>query len=208
MTAAVSAVLALSLACGSGDAPASLIDNAGPSDSEWVIATEQVFSVDDLKGLGWKSSRDFVLEYPGTTVARWGFFKTREIGVLIYPSFTVAREAGLRAAREQTATDDEGYAVGTIDRITCRTGWSGEPVQNIDTTSPKTSGVGSYIPDPSTEALGPGSPFAPQAACPYKFPTYSEFRVIGNVVVMCESDGRTVGRESKICNEFPELLGA
>lgn len=205
--AAFSAVLALALACGSDDAPGSLFDLDQKSDAEWVIATDQVFSEDDLIGLGWKPSRDFVLEYPGATLSKWGFFKTREIGVLIYPTAAEAQEAGLKAAREQTATDEDGHAAGTIDRISCRAAQGQSAVQNRGAQSPKSGGVGSYIPEPSTETLGQDSPFATQRPCPNKFPTYSEFRVIGNMVVMCEADGREVSGESKLCRDFPDLLG-
>lgn len=205
--AAFSAALALAVACGSSDAPGSLFGTDKKSDAEWVIATDKVFSEDDLKGLGWKPSRDFVLEYPGTTLSKWGFFKTREIGVLIYATVAEAQEAGLKAAREQTATDDDGHAVGTIDRISCRSAAGQSAVQQIDTASPKSGGLGSYIPEPSTETLGQDSPFATQRPCPNKFPTYSEFRVIGNIVVMCEADGREVSGESKLCENFPEDLG-
>ncbi len=205
--AAFSAALALAVACGSDDAPGSLFDLDKPPDAEWVIATDLVFSEDDLTGLGWKPSRDFVLEYPGTTISKWGFFKTREIGVLIYPTAAEAQEAGLKAAREQTATDENGHAVGTIDRISCRTAQGQSAVEHIDTASPKSAGVGSYIPEPSTETLGQDSPFATQRPCPNKFPTYSEFRVIGNIVVLCEADGREVSGESKICRDFPGQLG-
>ena len=169
--------------------------------------TVQQRSEDDLKGLGWKPSRDFVLEYPGTTAAKWGFFKTREIGVLIYPTVAEAQDAGLTAARQQTATDEEGHALGTIDRISCRQAQGQSAVQNLGIQSPKSGGVGSYIPEPSTEMLVQDPPFATQRPCPNKFPTYSEFRVIGNIVVLCEADGREVSGKSEICKDFPELLG-
>ena len=201
------AALALAAACGTDDAPGSLFDRDKPPDTEWVIATDLVFSEDDLKGLGWKPSRDFVHEYPGTTLSKWGFFKTREIGVLIYPTVAEAQEAGLVAAREQTATDEEGHAVGTIDRISCRQAQGQSAVQNLGEHSPKSGGLNSYIPEPSTETLGQDSPFGTQRPCPNKFPTYSEFRVIGNIVVLCEADGREVSGESKICQGFPDLLG-
>ncbi len=205
--ATFSALFLLALACGTDDAPASLFDSDKPPDTEWIIATDKVFTEEDITGLGWKPSRDFVLDYPGTTAAKWGFFQTREIGLLIYPTVAEAQEAGLKAAREQTATDEEGHVVGEIDRISCRSAAGQSAVHNIDTSPIKAGGLASYIPEPTDETLGQDSPFATQRPCPNKFPTYSEFRVIGNIVVLCEADGREVSGESKICENFPSDLG-
>jgi hypothetical protein len=167
-----------------------------------IIESTQVFTEDDMRAIGWKPQRDFLLEYPGTTVAKWGFLNTKEVGVLIYATPEDARTIGVEAADTQTfRRDEDGQAPDEgIDRISCRQAQGQSPVKAI--TAPSKALSASYLDpeaDESDEVQG-------QGYCPNRFPTYNDYTVIGNMVLMCEGDGRNLLQPSTNCKELEKWL--
>ena len=97
---------AMAMACGSGDSGGTDGVVMGGTD-DWpkrirTIESTTVFTEDDMKSVGWKGQRDFVLEYPGTSMAKWGFMNQKEVGVLIYANAEDAQTLGVTAADAQT----------------------------------------------------------------------------------------------------------
>jgi hypothetical protein len=43
-------------------------------------------------------------------------------------------------------------------------------------------------------------------ACSNRFPTYNDYTVIGNIVIMCESDDRNLTEPSTNCEKIEEWL--
>lgn len=189
-------------ACGTDGPPAA---SSGESDhSSFIIETTTIFSSSDLIELGWKVQKDFTLEYPESVEARWGFINAKELGVLVYPSAEIARTQGLESALEQIATGPDGQAVGEIDRISCRDAQGQSAVKQMDKPTygdvPHMVKVG-YQSEPAQDLVSP-------RVCSNKYPTYSEFRILGNMVLLCEGEGRTGNDPSNNCRDLPdELMG-
>ena len=204
---AVTALLValVAVACGTDDT--SIVSGGGGNEDNpkvvRMVESSQVFTVDDMKAIGWKAQRDFVLEYPGTTVAKWGFLNSKEVGVLIYVTAEDARTLGIEAAAAQTfrrAEDDQAPDEG-IDRISCRQAQGQSAVKAI-TDVPSKAFLASYL-DP--EAVESGE-VQGQGYCPNRYPTYNDYTVIGNLVMMCEGDGRNLVEPSTNCKELEKWL--
>lgn len=189
-------------ACGSDDgSPASSSPN-GADTSRFVIESATIFTLDDVKSLGWKEQHDLLLAYPESTSVKWGFLNAKELGILVYPSAAVAQAQGLEAALAQTAVGPDGKAIGDIDRISCRQAQGQSAVSLIE----KDYGFDDpyavrvvFLPDVNGDAAG-------QRICANKFPTYRDFRILGNIVLLCEGEGRTGDEESKNCQALPGQL--
>lgn len=199
--------MAIIAACGTDDSSGSSsnIDGSGSSGerdaSQFFVESEIIFTVDDLKSFGWKEQRDLLLEYPESTSAKWGFLNTKELGVLVYPSAAIAQVQGAEAALAQTALGPDGKAVGEQDRISCRQAQGQSAVGLLESDPHDGSDSSrafhvSFTSDTTVE----------QRVCANKFPTYRDFRVIGNMVIMCEGEGRTGEESSKNCKDLPGKL--
>ena len=198
-------VVAAVAACGSDDS--SVVSGGGDDGSSpkviRMVESAQIFTEDDVKAIGWKPQRDLLLEYPGTTLAKWGFLNTKEVGVLIYVTAEDARTLGIEAAAAQTfrrAEDDQAPDEG-IDRISCRQATRQGAVKAI-TDVPSKAFLASYL-DP--EAVESGE-VQGQGYCPNRYPTYNDYTVIGNLVMMCEGDGRSLVQPSTNCKELEKWL--
>ena len=204
ITALLIAVAAVA-ACGSDDS--SVVsggdDEGGPPKVIRMIESAQIFTEDDVKAIGWKPQRDLLLEYPGTTLAKWGFLNTKEVGVLIYVTPEDARTLGIEAAAAQTfrRAEDEQAPDEGIDRISCRQAQGQSAVKAI-TDVPSKAFLASYL-DP--EAVESGE-VQGQGYCPNRYPTYNDYTVIGNLVMMCEGDGRNLVEPSTNCKELEKWL--
>ena len=70
----ISLLLALlAVSCG-GDGSVVSHDEGGNSDFPKVIRMIEAttnFTADDVKSIGWKAQKDFLLDYPGATTAKW-----------------------------------------------------------------------------------------------------------------------------------------
>ncbi len=195
------------VACGSGDSSV-VSDGTGGDDEKTpkvirIIESTQIFTEDDVKAIGWKPQRDLLIEYPGATLAKWGFLNTKEVGVLIYATAEEAKTLGVEAANTQTfrrPEDDQAPDEG-IDRISCRQA-AGQSAVKALTDVPSKSFSASYL-DPenagSDEVEG-------QRSCPNRYPTYNDYTVIGNMVMMCEGDGRNLIEPSTNCKELEGWL--
>jgi len=170
-----------------------------------TIESTMVFTQADMKSVGWKGQRDFILEYPGTSLAKWGFMNQKEVGLLIYATAEDAKSLGVTAAEGQTfRREGDGQAPDgdLIDRISCRDAAGASAVKaKTDFTSKSFSA--SYL-DPeigeSADIQGVGG------ACSNRFPTYNDYTVIGNIVIMCESDDRNLTEPSTNCEKIEEWL--
>ncbi len=196
---AILALVAALAACGTDDGPGSGSDG---DDSRFVIESTATFSSANLKSLGWKEQKDFVLEYPESIEAKWGFLNTKELGILVYPSAEVAKVQGLQAAKEQTATGEDGQAVGVIDRISCRDAQGQSAVKHRESGGAERDSTVVHV---SFQSRPSGDTIEPRV-CSNQFPTYTEFRILGNVVLLCEGEGRTGNDPSKNCRDLPDQL--
>ncbi len=198
-------LLALSaVACG-GDDSVVTDDQGGNSDFPKIIRMVEsttIFTADDLKSIGWKAQKDFLLDYPGSTTAKWGFLNQAEVGVLIYSNAEDAKTLGVTAAEAQTFHNELGEAPGdgTMDRTSCQSaGWQ-SAVKEIVAGSTKVSA--SYL-EPHDNSLAP--PFQ-KMPCPVRVPTYNDYTVVGNVVMLCEGDGGKPLEASTNCKEIEKWL--
>ena len=113
---------AVAMACGSDDRADGMVIG-GTDDFPKrirIVDSTTIFTEDDMKAVGWKGQRDFILEYPGTSLAKWGFMNQKEVGVLIYASVEDAKTLGVTAADGQTfRREEDGQAPDgdMIDRI-------------------------------------------------------------------------------------------
>ena len=172
-----------------------------------IVDSTTIFTEDDMKAVGWKGQRDFVLEYPGTSLAKWGFMNQKEVGVLIYASVEDAKTLGVTAADGQTfRREEDGQAPDgdMIDRISCRDKAGASAVKaNTGLTSKSFSA--SYL-DPE---IGESDDIqAVGGHCTNRYPTYNDYTVIGNLVLMCESDERNLTEPSTNCAKIEEWLTA
>jgi hypothetical protein len=170
-----------------------------------TIESTMVFTQADMKSVGWKGQRDFILEYPGTSLAKWGFMNQKEVGLLIYATAEDAKSLGVTAAEGQTfRREGDGQAPDgdLIDRISCRDA-AGASAVKANTGFTSKSFSASYL-DPeigeSADIQGVGG------ACSNRFPTYNDYTVIGNIVIMCESDDRNLTEPSTNCEKIEEWL--
>ena len=170
-----------------------------------TIESTTVFTEADMKSVGWKSQRDFILEYPGTSLAKWGYLNQKEVGVLIYANAEDAQTLGVTAADSQTfRREQDGQAPdgNLVDRISCRDA-AGASAVKANTGFTSKSFSASYL-DPELgdsddiEAVG--------GKCSNRFPTYNDYTVIGNIVIMCESDDRNLTEPSTNCEKIEEWL--
>lgn len=193
-------------ACGNDDGSvgsSSNTDGSGSSAerdaSQFIVQSDVIFSIEDLVALGWKEQKDLLLEYPESTAAKWGFLNTKELGVLVYPSAAIAQVQGAEAALAQTALGPDGKAIGLQDRIFCRQTQGQSAVGLLDS-SDESDGSNAFRVSFSSETT------VEQRVCANKFPTYRQFRILGNIVLLCEGEGPTGDAESKNCKDLPGQL--
>jgi len=197
-----------SVACGAGGGVDDGVAIGGTD--EWpkrirTIESELIFDEASLKSIGFKGQRDFVLEYPGASVAKWGYLNQKEVGLLVYGSSDDAKSLGVAAAEEQTfRREPDGQAPdgNLIDRISCRDK-AGASAVKANTGFTSKSFSASYL-DP--ELVDSDDIEAVGGACSNRFPTYNDYTVIGNIVIMCESDTRNLLEPSTNCGKIEEWL--
>ncbi len=201
----ISLLLALLVVSCGGDGSVISDDESGNSDFPKVIRMIESttnFTAGDVKSIGWKAQKDFLLDYPGATTAKWGFLNAAEVGVLIYSSADEAKTLGVTAAEAQTFHNEDGEAPGdgTMDRTSCQSaGWQ-SAVKEISNGTSKVSA--SYL-DSQEDA---GIPPSQKMPCPVRVPTYNDYTVIGNLVMMCEGDGGKPLEPSTNCKELEKWL--
>ena len=204
LTTSLLLLVLLAVSCG-GDGSVVSEGKSGNSDFPKVIRmieSSTIFTEDDVKSIGWKAQKDFLLDYPGATTAKWGFLNASEEGVLIYASADDAKTLGVAAAELQTFHNEDGEAPGdgTMDRTSCQSaGWQ-SAVQEISNVSSKVSA--SYL-EPEKNSEIPPSQKMP---CPVRVPTYNDYTIIGNLVMMCEGDDGKPLEPSTNCKELEKWL--
>ena len=198
-------IAAVAVACGSAE-DESLVssggDDATPQRIRMVEST-QIFTEADVKAIGWKGQKDFVLDYPGATTFKWGYMNQTEVGVLIYASAEEAKTLGVAAAEDQTFRregDNQARDGDFTDRIQCRRPVGSSAVK-ANTGFPSKSFSASYL-EPESE----GSDDVLPATCTTRFPTYNDYTVVGNVVFMCEGDEGNLLDPSTNCEKVAEWL--
>jgi hypothetical protein len=198
----------VAVACGSAE-DSSLVasggDDGGIEQRVRVVESTQIFTEDDVKAIGWKGQRDFVLDYPGATTFKWGYMNQTEVGVLIYASAEDAKTLGVAAADDQTfrrESDNQARDGDLTDRISCRRPVGSSAVKaNTGLTSKSFSA--SYL-EPNSDLSDDVLP----ATCTTRFPTYNDYTVVGNVVFMCEGDEGRLLEPSRNCEKAAEWLTA
>ena len=186
-------------ACGSGDASVNGGDN--PKKIR-IVESTTIFTEEDIRAIGWKPQRDFVLDYPGATTFKWGFLNSKEVGILIYATAEEAKTLGVAAADGQTfRRPEDGQAPDEgIDRISCRDA-AGQSAVKADTRTPAKAFSASYL-DPDKDEQKD----VLARSCSNRYPTYNDYTVIGNVVMMCEADGRNLLESSTNCKSLEKWL--
>jgi hypothetical protein len=185
-------------ACGS-DNGGSAASDADPA--QFFVDSTLTFSTENMKALGWKGQKDLLLVYPEAIEQKWGFLNTKEVGVLVYPSAEIARVQGLAAAQAQIAVGEDGEATGEIDRISCRDAQGQSAVGLLDVQASDDP----HIVKVSFTRESSDTTFEPRV-CSNKFPTYIEYRIIGNMVVLCEGEGKSGNEPSTNCRDLPGWL--
>ncbi len=197
-------IAVVAVACGTDDE--SLVASGGDVDTQQrirMVESTQIFTEDDVKAIGWKGQRDFVLDYPGATTFKWGFMNQREVGVLIYASAEDAKTLGVAAAIDQTfrrESDNQARDGDLTDRISCRRPVGSSAVKaNTGFTSKSFSA--SYL-EPNSDRSDDVLP----ATCTTRFPTYNDYTVVGNVVFLCEGDDGNLLEPSTNCEKVADWL--
>ncbi|MDG0867668.1 hypothetical protein [Candidatus Lucifugimonas marina] len=196
------------VACGAGGGGDDGVTMGGTEDAPKrirIVESDQIFTEDDLKGIGWKGQRDFILDYPEATVAKWGYLNTKEVGILIYASAEDAKNHGVTSAEGQTfrrESDGQAPDNDSIDRISCRDK-AGASAVKAETGFGSKSFSASYL-DP--EIAESDDVEAQTRVCSNRFPTYNDYTVVGNIVAMCESDTRNLTDPSTNCEKIAGWL--
>jgi hypothetical protein len=113
-----------------------------------------IYTEADLKAVGFKGQKNFILEYPGTSVAKWGFMNQTEVGLLIYDLAEDAQSLGVTAAESQTFRregDGQTPDGDLTDRISCRDA-SGASAVKANTGFISKSFSASYLAPTSSES--------------------------------------------------------
>ena len=201
-------IASIAVACGTSE-DTSLVtsdrDGDAPTQRIRMVESTQIFTEDDVRAIGWKGQRDFVLDYPGATTFKWGFLNQTEVGVLIYASAEDAKTLGVAAAADQTfrrASDNQARDGDLTDRISCRRPVGSSAVK-ANTTFPAKSFSASYL-EPNSDSSDDALP----ATCTTRFPTYNDYTVVGNVVFMCEGDEGNLLDPSTNCEKVADWLTA
>ncbi len=199
-------IASIAVACGTSE-DTSLVtsdrDGDAPLQRIRMVESTQIFTEDDVRAIGWKGQRDFVLDYPGATTFKWGFLNQTEVGVLIYASAEDAKTLGVAAAADQTfrrASDNQARDGDLTDRISCRRPVGSSAVK-ANTTFPAKSFSASYL-EPNSDSSDDALP----ATCTTRFPTYNDYTVVGNVVFMCEGDEGNLLDPSTNCEKVADWL--
>lgn len=193
-------LIAWAPACGG---PAPVADQAGES---VPVGSDRIYTLDAMSGLGWKQKGGFERAFMPATDAAWGFLDGREVAVLVYASPADARQHGLAAGAEQTEVTPEGTFGPNVERTKCAGFGNYRTPYKLDVSSGHCGiatlterGPGSSEKCALAAAEGTGGAAresgeaASQPVCPQRVPTYSEFAIEGNLVLLCEakpSDGK------------------
>ena len=197
-------IAVVAVACGTEDE--SLVASGGYDETQQrirMVESTQIFTEDDIRAIGWKGQRDFVLDYPGATTFKWGFMNQTEVGVLIYASAEDAKTLGVAAAVDQTfrrESDNQARDGDLTDRISCRRPVGSSAVR-ANTAFPSKSFSASYL-EPNSDRSDDVLP----ATCTTRFPTYNDYTVVGNVVFMCEGDNGNLLEPSTNCEKVADWL--
>ena len=199
-------IASIAVACGTSE-DTSLVtsdrDGDAPPQRIRMVESTQIFTEDDVRAIGWKGQRDFVLDYPGATTFKWGYMNQTEVGVLIYASAEDAKTLGVAAAADQTfrrASDNQARDGDLTDRISCRRPVGSSAVK-ANTAFPAKSFSASYL-EPKFDRSDDALP----ATCTTRFPTYNDYTVVGNVVFMCEGDEGNLLDPSTNCEKVADWL--
>jgi hypothetical protein len=198
-------IAVVAVACGSAEDDSLVAAGGEETQRIRMIESTQIFTEDDVKAIGWKGQKDFILDYPGATTFKWGYMNQTEVGVLIYATAEEAKTLGVAAAADQTfrrESDNQARDGDLTDRISCRRPVGSSAVK-ANTGFPSKSFSASYL-DPeigeSEDIQGVGQ------ACTTRFPTYNDYTVVGNVVFMCEGDEGNLLDPSTNCAKVSEWL--
>lgn len=167
-----------------------------------AAVSDRVYTLDSLSSVGWKSKGGFTRSFAPATGAEWGFLDGREVAVIIYGTPTEAREHGTVAGKQQTETTAEGTYGPEVERTKCsgfanlRTPYRLAPPAEGQFCAARGGGLG--VSETCTlarvEALAGGESAGSrgsevhfQPTCPKRVPTYAEYTVEGNLVLLCEA---------------------
>ena len=161
--------------------------------SNGEVTTEETFSFDDIKKIGFKYSGDFNTEFQDSIQASFGFYKGREIAFLLYPSVEIANTSGLKDAKDQTEkienTEKNIHHGPNVEKYKCRGGkFSPGPVKKLKPFYDNKLGlngillINNYLIF-SEKNYGELGRFGP---CVRREPLYTNFKIFGNLAILTE----------------------
>ena len=157
--------------------------------------SDKIYSLEDFTGIGVKMKGDFETEFPEATIVKWGFYKGREVAVILYPTIELANTLGKTAGQEQTEKIEiveKNIAHGSkVEKLKCRGGgrfdggWTGRAGIKLGVRWNSEFGLG------STFIINKSRFFeneidVPHKTCYRREPLYTEFVIHGNLILMVE----------------------
>ncbi|MBI4218817.1 MAG: hypothetical protein HY682_01650 [Chloroflexi bacterium] len=188
-------VVPVVVACGG---PAEAVDESSQA------AAARVYALTDLAGIGWKQKGEFATTFEGAQESAWGFLDGREVAVIVYPDLAQARSVGAGVGKSQTEVTVDGVYAPGVERTKCAGFGNYRTPYRVEPASAR-AGCGIAL---STDGLGSSEKCAiaiaaslersrrtsgvtAQPVCPKRIPTYVEFVIEGNLVILCEPRSNT-----------------
>lgn len=192
----VLAMLLLLASCGEPDA-----ETGGQPVGAAVQAavSDRSYAVDDVIAIGWKQKGGFTRTFEGAQEAVWGFLDAREVAVVVYPTGALGRDLGTAAGTSQTELTAEGRYGPNVERTKCagfgnyRTPYKLAPQSDRANCGQALllGGLGSSEKcalrlAAFLDGREAGESWGAQPVCPKRIPTYAEFVIEGNLLLLCE----------------------
>jgi len=155
----------------------------------------KIYSLDDVVGAGYKIKGDFNTEFPETTIVKWGFYKGREVAVVVYPSTELANTLGKIAGEEQTErieVVEKNIAHGPkVEKLVCRGharggGWTGRHGIKLNLRWNSEDGLGDKFIINKSRFFENQIDVPHGKVCVRREPLYTEFLIHGNLILLVE----------------------
>jgi hypothetical protein len=189
------AVPLLLASCGGPEAET----GAQPVGAAVQAVSDRGYALDDVIALGWKQKGGFTRIFEGAQESVWGFLDAREVAVVVYPTGAIARDLGTAAGTSQTELTAEGRYGPNVERMKCA-GFGNYRTPYRLAPPPANAGCGpALLPGglgssekcalklaPFLDGREAGESWGALPECPKRIPTYAEFVIEGNLLLLCE----------------------
>lgn len=157
------------------------------------LQSNKVYSIEEVKTVGIKIKGKFKTNFPDATESSWGFYKGREVALLIYPSVDLANTKGKIAGKEQsefTKILEKNIAHGPkVEKTKCRGLKSNRYGFNnkMNIKSDSDIGLGNILILNKLKIFENNINLrVTDAICVRREPLYSDFVIYGNLVILAE----------------------